>query len=65
MVKLYRLKHTDDELFYSQWDSLWIAKSVSPLCVPSFDSLSLCLILNEVVFETIGSRSEGVGKEFN
>jgi hypothetical protein len=30
VVKLYRLKHTDDELFYSQWESLWTAKSVSP-----------------------------------
>jgi hypothetical protein len=29
VVKLYRLSHSDDDLFYSQWINVWVAKNVS------------------------------------
>jgi hypothetical protein len=41
VVKFYRLTHTDEELFYSQWINVWAAKNVTFLCLLS--SLTLCL----------------------
>lgn len=60
-MKLYRLKHSDDELFYCHWHDMWVAKGVS-----DNQSLFLFFILLFdvrfviVIIETIGNRFESI-----